>query len=174
MLEIAFELAAYDPTYEKLATNYGIEFLMIARAMNAVGPDGMWDEEDGFYYDVLRLPDGHAERLKIRSMVGLLPLCAATAIDKRQRERAPKLTAQMWERLKRMPGLLRSIHATGPGHLGVEDRGIIALVNEQRLRRILTRMLDEDEFLGPMEFVHFQSSTSSIPMRFRREVANTA
>jgi hypothetical protein len=123
--------------------------LLIARAMNTVGPRGMWDEEDGFYYDVLRLPDGSATRLKVRSMVGLLPLCATTAIEKSQREKAPRLVAQMLERLDRMPELRESIHATGPGHLGVNERGILALVNEDRLRRILTRMLAEDEFLSP-------------------------
>ncbi len=149
MLEIAYELSANDPTYEDLATNYGIQFLMIAHAMNHVGPDGMWDEEDGFYYDVLRLPDGSATRLKVRSMVGLLPLCAATVVEKRQRQQAPKLVKTMWARVQRMPELLESIHATGPGHFGVAERGIIALVSEQRLRRILTRMLDENEFLSP-------------------------
>jgi len=149
MLEIAFELAAHDPTYQDLAANFGIEFLLIARAMNGIGPDGMWDEEDGFYYDVLRLPDENATRLKVRSMVGLLPLCAATAVEKWQRERVPRLTAQMYERIRRMPELLQSIHATGPGHFGVAERGIIALVNEHRLRRILTRVLDENEFLSP-------------------------
>jgi hypothetical protein len=149
MLEIAFELAAHDPTYEELATSYAIEFLLIARAMNGIGPDGMWDEEDGFYYDVLRLPDGSTTRLKVRSLVGLLPICASTAIEKWQRERVPHLVAQMLERLRRMPELLESIHATGPGHLGVAERGILGLVNEERLRRILTRMLDENEFLSP-------------------------
>jgi hypothetical protein len=149
MLEIAYELAAHDRTYENLAANYAIEFLLIARAMNGIGPNGMWDEEDGFYYDVLRLPDGNATRLKVRSMVGLLPLCAATAVDKWQRERVPRLAAQMLERVRRMPELLESIHATGPGHLGVAERGILALVNQDRLRRILTRMLDENEFLSP-------------------------
>jgi hypothetical protein len=148
MLEIAFELAAHDNTYEGLATNYAIEFLLIAHAMNGIGPDGMWDEEDGFYYDVLRLPDGTATRLKVRSMVGLLPLCATTIVDKWQRDKAPRLTTQMIERLKRMPELLESIHPTGPGHLGVAERGILALVNPDRLRRILTRMLDENEFLS--------------------------
>jgi mannosylglycerate hydrolase MGH1-like protein len=149
MLEIAFELAAHDSTYEELATNYGIHLLLIARAMNGIGPDGMWDEEEGFYYDVLRLPDGGATRLKVRSMVGLLPLCAATAVDRWQRERVPKLTARMHERLRRMPELREAIHPTGPGHLGVAERGIIALVNPERLRRILSRMLDESEFLSP-------------------------
>jgi Glycosyl hydrolase family 63 C-terminal domain len=149
MLEIAYELAAHDPTYQDLAANYAIEFLLIARAINGIGPDGMWDEEDGFYYDVLRLPDGTATRLKVRSMVGLLPLCAATAVDRRQREQVPQLTAQMLDRIRRMPGLLESIHPTGAGHLGVAERGILGLVNQHRLRRILTRMLDESEFLSP-------------------------
>jgi hypothetical protein len=149
MIEIAFELAANDPTYEELATNYAIEFLLIARAMNRIGAGGMWDEEDGFYYDVLRLPDGNATRLKVRSMVGLLPLCATTAIEKRQREQTPRLVEQMLDRVSRMPELLESIHATGPGHFGFAERGLLGLVNETRLRRILTRMLDENEFLSP-------------------------
>jgi hypothetical protein len=83
MVDLAIELAAHDPTYEELAANYLLEFLFIARAMNAIGPQGMWDEEDGFYYDVPQLPDGSATRLKVRSMVGLLPLCAATVLSGR-------------------------------------------------------------------------------------------
>jgi hypothetical protein len=149
MLEIVFELAVQDPTYEELATNYVIEFLLIARAMNGIGPAGMWDEEDGFYYDVLRLPDGSTTRLKVRSMVGLLPLCAVTVVEKWQRERVPGLVRQMQERLRRMPELSETIHPTGPEHLGVAERGILGLVNGDRLRRILTRMLDEREFLSP-------------------------
>src|SRR3954470_17471271 len=149
MLEIAAELAAHDPTYEELASTYVIQFLLIARAMNALGPAGMWDEEDGFYYDVLRLPDGSSTRLKVRSMVGLLPLCATTMIESWQRDRMPRLTAVLRDRWQRMPELRESIHATGPGQLGVAERGIFGLVNETRLRRILTRMLDENEFLSP-------------------------
>jgi hypothetical protein len=148
MLEIAFELAAHDATYEELAENYAAELLLIARAMNGIGPGGMWDEEDGFYYDVLRMPDGNATRLKVRSMVGLLPLCATTAVDKWQRERVPRLTAAISDRYRRMPELRESIHETGEGHLGVAERGIMGLVNQNRLRRILTRMLDENEFLS--------------------------
>ena len=109
MLEIAIELAANDPAYEELATNVGIQFLLIAHAMNGIGADGMWDEEDGFYYDVLRLPDGSATRLKVRSMVGLLPLCATTVIEKWQRERVPLLTGRFSERFRRMPELRQSI-----------------------------------------------------------------
>src|SRR5437762_12418533 len=81
-------------------------------------------------------------------MRGLLPCCAVTAVDKWQREQLPRLTAQMIERVRRMPELLESIHPTGPGHLGFAERGILGLVNQDRLRRILTRMLDENEFLS--------------------------
>ena len=116
--------------------------------MNRVGPNGMWDEEDGFYYDVLRSPDGTAARLKVRSMVGLLPLCATTIIEPWQRERVPGAVQGLLDRLRRRPDLIQNIHPTGPGHYGVGGRGIAALVNPDRLRRILSRMLDENEFLS--------------------------
>jgi hypothetical protein len=148
MLEISVELASHDSSFEDMAIKFADHFLSIARAMNQMGPDGMWDEEDGFYYDVLRFPDGTATRLKVRSMVGLLPLCATTVIEPWQRERVPRVNAILGERLRRMPELLNSIHPTGPGHLGYGERGIAALVSPQRLRRILARMLDEKEFLS--------------------------
>ena len=81
MLEIAVEIAAHDASYDDLAYKFAEHFLWIGAALNKVGHDGMWDEEDGFYYDVLRLPDGRATRLKVRSLVGLLPLCATTVIE---------------------------------------------------------------------------------------------
>ncbi len=148
LMEIAVELIGTDPIYEDMATKLVDHMLWIGHAMNQAGSTGMWDEEDGFYYDVLRLPDGSATRLKVRSMVGLLPVCATSVIEPWQREAMPRVTATFTERLRRMPELAGSFHATGPGHFGVGERGIIALVNEQRLRRILTRMLDENEFLG--------------------------
>jgi hypothetical protein len=149
MLEIAVELATHDPMYEDMALKFAEHFLWIAHAMNQTGPQGMWDEEDGFYYDVLRLPDGSASRLKVRSMVGLLPLCATTVIEPWQRESVSRVSKILRDRLQRMPELRESIHATGEGHRGYAERGIAALVNENRLRRILTRMLDENEFLSP-------------------------
>jgi hypothetical protein len=149
MFEIAMELAAHDPGVEDMATKFTDHFLWIAKAMNQVGPEGMWDEEDGFYYDVLRLPDGTASRLKIRSVVSLLPVCACTVIEPWQRERIPRAMAQALERIRKKPELLNYIHPTGPGHQGVGGRGILALVNQEKLRRILTRMLDEKEFLSP-------------------------
>jgi len=149
MAELAVELAAHDRAYEDMVVKFIEHFYYIAGAMNRPGQEGMWDEEDGFYYDILRLPDGSAQRLKVRSMVGLLPLCATTVVEKWQRERIPRAMGQLLERVRRMPELLEPIHPTGPGHFGVAERGIIALVNPERLRRILTRMLDEDEFLSP-------------------------
>ena len=149
MLEIAVEIAAVDPVYEDLAVKFVDQLLWIASAMNRVGDGGMWDEADGFYYDVLRLPDGRAARMKVRSMVGLLPLCATTVVEPWQRERVPRLMAHFVERIERLPELRKGIHATGPGHLGYGDRGIMAVVNEDRLRRILSRMLDENEFFSP-------------------------
>jgi len=149
MLELASELAAQDRTYEDMAAKFVEHFLYIAAAMNKPGQEGMWDEEDGFYYDLLRLPDGSATRLKVRSMVGLLPLCAATVFEKWGRERVPRVTAAFQARVRQMPELLESVHPTGPGHFGVAERGIFALINEERLRRILSKMLDEAEFLSP-------------------------
>ena len=149
MLEISVELAAHDSFFEDMAIKFAEHFLFIANAMNQTGPDGMWDEGDGFYYDVLRLPDGSATRLKVRSMVGLLPLCATTLIEPWQRERVPRVTQVLSERLRRRPELLKSIHPTGPAHRGYGERGIFALVDPERLRRILSRMLDEEEFFSP-------------------------
>jgi len=149
MVELAVELAAHDPIYEDMVFKFAEHFYYIAAAMNRPGADGMWDEEDGFYYDLLRLPDGSATRLKVRSMVGLLPLCATTVIEKRQRERVPRAMRGIAERLRRIPELWTTMHPTGRDHLGVAERGVIALVNPERLRRILTKMLDENEFLGP-------------------------
>jgi hypothetical protein len=149
MLEMSCEVAAHDQHFEDIAVKFGDHFLWIAHAMNQVGSGGMWDEEDGFYYDVLRFADGSATRLKVRSMVGLLPICATTVIEPWQRDLLPGVTNILRDRLQRMPELRASIHPTGAGHFGYGERGIAALVNPDRLRRILSRMLDENEFLSP-------------------------
>jgi mannosylglycerate hydrolase MGH1-like protein len=149
MVELAIELAAHDPNYEDMVLKFSEHFYYIAAGMNRHGQDGMWDEEDGFYYDLLRLPDSSATRLKVRSLVGLLPLCATTVIEAWQRERIPRAMDWIMKRLRRIPELQETMHPTGPGHLGVAERGILALVNPERLRRILTKMLDENELLSP-------------------------
>src|SRR5271166_1052836 len=112
MIELSVELAAADPAFEDMCYKFVEHFFWIASGMNRVGPDGMWDEEDGFYYDVLRLPDGSAQRLKVGSMVGLLPLCATAVVESWQRERVPKVLETWLKRIQRMPDLLKSVHAT--------------------------------------------------------------
>lgn len=149
MTELAVELAAHDPSYEDMVLKFAEQFYYISAAMNRPGQEGMWDEEDGFYYDVLRLPDGSATRLKVRSLVGLLPLCATTVIEPWQRERIPRAISGLMERLRRIPELGKSMHPVGPEHYGVNDRGLLAVLNPERLRRVLTKMLDENEFFGP-------------------------
>ncbi len=149
MLGIAIELAAHDPAYDDLAYKFAEHFLWIGSALNKGGNDGMWDEVDGFYYDVLRLPDGSAHRLKVRSLVGLLPLCATTVIEAEQRDRVPSLGRAFRLRTTLMPELLRGIHPAGPEHRGAKGRTMVAVVDSARLRRILSRLLDEEEFLSP-------------------------
>jgi mannosylglycerate hydrolase MGH1-like protein len=166
MLELAIELAVHDPVYEDMALKFAEHFAYIAAAMNHSGPDGMWDEEDGFYYDLLRLPDGNATRLKVRSMVGLLPLCATTVIEPSQREAIPAALAAIRLRTEMMPELVKGIHPTGPGHYGVGERGIFALVTPERLRRILSRMLDEQEFLSPYGIRSLSKAHTAHPYRF--------
>jgi hypothetical protein len=148
MLEIAVEIAAHDRVFDEIATKYVEHFLQIANAMNTVGTSGMWDEDDGFYYDVLRLPDGSSCRLKVRSLVGLLPMCATTVIEPWQRDSVPTVMSYAQDRVQRSPALRQGIHPTGPGNLGKQGRGIMAVVNRDRLHRILGRMLDESEFLS--------------------------
>jgi hypothetical protein len=148
MMEIAMHLSVEDPSYEEHVLKFSEHFVWIAAAINKVNQTGLWDEQDGFYYDLLRLPNGQAKPLRVRSMVGLLPLCAATVVEPDQRAAVPNALKAIYERLEQMPEILNVIHKTGPGHLGYADRGIIALVNEERLRRLLSKMLDEKEFLS--------------------------
>jgi hypothetical protein len=148
MLQIAIELATVDPSYEDLAMKYYEHFVWIASALNRVGPDNisMWDEEDGFFYDVLRLPDNSGMRLKVRSMVGLLPLCAVTVFEKDVVERMPRFVARTeWFGEKRWE-LFDKIHS--PGMPGVNGRMLLAVLDDDELKRVLARMLDENEFLS--------------------------
>ena len=148
MLEIAAELAMTDPDYGEMALKFVEHFLWIASSMAHLGEDtGMWDEEDGFFYDVLRLPDGRAQRLKVRSMVGLLPLCAATTFDGELMAKYPELNKRFAWFLDSRPEVYATIH--DPRQPGVAGRRLAAILDETKLRRVLAKMLDEDEFLGP-------------------------
>lgn len=147
MLEIAAELALEDPEYVDMSLKFLEHYLWIASAMGHMGGHtGMWDEEDGFYYDVLRLPDGQAQRLKVRSMVGLLPLCAATTFQGLLLKKYPELAERVRWFLDSRPELSASIH--DPRRPGLEDRRLASILDETKLRRVLAKMLDENEFLS--------------------------
>jgi hypothetical protein len=149
MLAIALELAKEDPAYEDVASKFFEHFVNIAHAMNDMGTEGiaLWDNEDGFYYDVLHLPNGDDHFLKIRSMVGLIPLFAVETLE-------PEI-------VDRLPGFKRRMqwfidnHADVPEHIEMTQRSargvrrLLSLANRKQLKRILSRMLDETEFLSP-------------------------
>ena len=149
MLRIAVELALHDPLYEEYVCKFFQHALWIASAMDRLGEhqDEMWDEEDGFFYDVLRLPDGASMRLKVRSMVGLLPLMAVAIFEQDYHDRLPTFSAFTEAFLKRHGDVARNLHM--PNEPGVNGRRLFAIVNESKLRRVLARMLDENEFLSP-------------------------
>jgi hypothetical protein len=148
MLEIGTELALHRPAYVDLSQKFLEHFLWIASAMIHAGEDtGMWDEEDGFFYDVLKLPDGRAQRLKVRSMVGLLPLCAVTVFEGELIRKYPELRERARRFLTARPEVAAFIH--DPAKLGHAGRRLASVLNEAKLRRVLARMLDEKEFLSP-------------------------
>ncbi|HEX7795412.1 MAG TPA: hypothetical protein VF456_13715, partial [Vicinamibacterales bacterium] len=147
MLEIAVELTLHRPVYAEMCVKFVEHFLWIAAALMHGGRDtGMWDEEDGFFYDVLRLPDGRAQRVKVRSVVGLLPLCAATVFEGELRDKQPEMFHQIRRFLNAHPELTAFIH--DPAKPGYGDRRLAAVLNEEKLRRVLGKMLDEREFLS--------------------------
>ena len=149
MLAIALELAKEDPAYEDVASKFFEHFVNIAHAMNDMGTGGrsLWDDADGFYYDVLQLPNGEEHFMKIRSMVGLIPLFAVETLE-------PEI-------VDRLPGFKRRMqwfidnHSDVPEHIEMTERSargvrrLLSLVNRKQLRRVLSRMLDETEFLSP-------------------------
>jgi hypothetical protein len=149
MLEIALELAHHDQLYAEMAVKFVQHFLQTAAAMDRIGAndDEMWDEEDGFFYDLIRLPDGRAMRLKVRSMVGLLPLCATTVLPAGVLKGLPGLSKRVRDFVARHPELGRNI--SPPDAAGVGGSRMLSVLDERKLRRVLARMLDEREFLSP-------------------------
>src|SRR5262249_25570209 len=149
MLEIALELGRDDPSYEPMVTKFIEHFLWIASRMDFVGKtcDEMWDDEDGFFYDVLRMPDHSGMRLKVRSMVGLLPLTATTVISAEDTRRFPAAMERLAHFIKKRPRLMANIAPMDKP--GVNGAYLLSVVNEAKLRRMLTRMLDEERFFAP-------------------------
>jgi hypothetical protein len=149
MLRIAVELALHEPRYQDFVEKFYQHTLRIAGAMDRVGEHGdeMWDEADGFFYDVLRFPDGSATRLKVRSIVGLMPLAAVAVFESDLFERLPRFRERSAAFDQRHAQLIANLHL--PDRPGVADRRMLSIVDESKLRRILARMLDEEEFLSP-------------------------
>jgi len=156
MLEIALELARENPVYEDMATKFFEHFVYIADAMNHIGDEAtqLWDEDDGFFYDVLHLPHGDRVRMKIRSMVGLIPLFAVMTLDPELLEQVPNFKERVEWFIDNRPNLKRNIACMETS--GVEERRMLALCYatmghsepQDKLRRLLEKLLDEAEFFS--------------------------
>src|SRR5260370_11668705 len=148
MLAIALELAKEDPAYEDVASKFFEHFVHIAHAMNDVGGEGisLWDEEDGFYYDVLNVPGKGHHFLKVRSMVGLIPLFAVETLEPEVVDRLPGFKRRMQWFIDNHPDMPEHIEMTEHSARGV--RRLLSLVNRRQLGRVLEKMLDESEFFS--------------------------
>ena len=151
MLDIALILCEHDAMYEDIAFKFIQHFMWISYAMDRIGQhhDEMWDEQDGFFYDLLRLPNGNAIRLKVRSMVGLLPLCACTVLEADTTTRYPKLAEMVALLRKRHPEVISHLAPTDVGFVGYKGRRLLSILNKSKLERVLAYLLDENEFFGP-------------------------
>jgi len=148
MLKIALELASkVDPIYEDVASKFLEHFLYIAAAMNGLGDGGLWDEADGFFYDRLRLPDGSSLPMRVRSMVGLIPLFAVDTIEPQVIECLPGFRRRMEWFLRHRHDLCGNIASLS--REGMQSRRLMSLLVRSRLVRVLQRLLDETEFLSP-------------------------
>jgi len=149
LLRMSLELAKENPTYQSLATKFFEHFLYIAGAMANVNNDGinLWDEEDEFFYDVLSLPNNERLKLKVRSMVGLIPLFAVEVLDEEIFQMMPDFTARLDWFLQNRPDLANLISRWGVR--GKNQRHLLSLLRGHRMKRLLKRMLDEKEFLSP-------------------------
>jgi len=149
MLAIALELAKEDNTYEDIASKFFEHFLYIADAIDGIGETNiaLWDEEDGFYYDALHLPDGQQLPLKVRSLVGLIPLYAVTVLELETLEKFPGFKRRMDWFIRNRPDLKENVACMETPGTGA--RRLLAIAYRSKLQRILQRMLDESEFFSP-------------------------
>ncbi|MCK6478055.1 MAG: glucosidase [Phycisphaerales bacterium] len=167
MLQMALELVQDEPSYETAIARFLERFLWIAGGMHTAGdaPDSLWDEEDGFFYDVLVPAEGTPHRLKIRSMVGLLPLMACTVFEEGTVRDMPAVVERIAEFSSRHPELMGNIHPLNKP--GVAGRRLLSIVNEDKLRRILSRMLDENQFLSPFGVRSLSREHAANPFIYR-------
>jgi hypothetical protein len=148
MLSMAIELAAEDPVYEDVASKFFEHFVAITDAMNTLGGNGLWDEQDGFYYDQLHV-DHSMTPLRLRSIVGVIPLFACEILEETKLRRLPNFTRRMKWFLAARPELARQITYMQSATMDGEDRRLLAIPSRERLERVLAYLLDEDEFLSP-------------------------
>ena len=151
MLEIALILTEYDPMYEEVAFRFIEHCIWITYAMDRIGEshDEMWDTQDGFFYDLLHFPNGDATRLKVRSMVGLLPLCASTVFEPGIAKKHPRMLELIQLFRERHPDVLNHLRGSEEELIGHGGRRLLAVLNKSKLQRVLSYMLDENEFLSP-------------------------
>ncbi|HET9409295.1 MAG TPA: glucosidase [Candidatus Sulfotelmatobacter sp.] len=149
LLAMAMELAKHEPCYEDVASKFWEHFIYIAHAVGHRGHDGMglWHEEDGFFYDVLKLPDGAHFPMKIRSMVGLIPLFAVETLEPELLERLPGFKRRFQWFIDNRPDLTENVACMRTAGRG--ERRLLSIANPEQLRRMLAYMLDENEFLSP-------------------------
>jgi hypothetical protein len=168
MLEIAVILTDYDPMYEEIAFRFLEQFVWITYAMHCMGEshEQMWDDEDGFFYDLLHFPDGHCTRLKVRSMVGLLPLCASTVFEPGIVQRHPRIMELVDLFKKRHPDVLIRLRNTEEDTGGYGGRRLLSILNKEKLQCVLGYMLDEDEFLSPYGIRSLSRKHQSEPFIF--------
>ncbi len=148
LMRIALELSKYNPVYQDMATKFFEHFLYIAEAMDSMGLDGgsLWDDTDQFFYDVLKLPNGKCERLKVRSMVGLIPLFAVEVFDTELLESVPEFKKRLEWFLTHKPNLASLVSRWQDKNAG--EKQLLSLLRGHRMKKILQRMLDETEFLS--------------------------
>jgi hypothetical protein len=168
LMRIALELARANPVYQDIATKFFEHFLHIAEAMSGMiadGDVGLWDDTDKFFYDVLHLPDGGKQRLKVRSMVGLIPLFAVETLEPEMLEEVPEFRRRMEWFLRYRPDLAALVshwEVPGKGH-----RRLLSLLRGHRMKRLLARMLDETEFLSDHGIRALSRHHAEHPFRFR-------
>lgn len=148
MMHIAMELSLNNPIYEGMATKFAEHFLYIAGAITHMGEDslGLWDEEDGFYYDIIRKPDDSWDRLRLRTLVGLIPMCAAIVFDEDKWKNLPKLKKRL-EQLNLERPDLAALVSNWKDKTG-DEQHLMSLLRGHRMKLLLQRMLDENEFLS--------------------------
>jgi hypothetical protein len=171
MLAIAFELARHNPAYEDVASKFFEHFIAIVDAVNSLGGTGLWDEEDGFYYDQLRADGRPPQRLRVRSMVGIIPLFAAEVLEHDLLDRMPGFAKRARWLLEHRQDLARYVSYMQAGGCRPHEHRLLAIPGRDRLERVLRRVLDENEFLSPHGVRSLSRAYRDHPYVFRSDGA---